>query len=396
MTFTKRLTAPYRFDSVGSFLRPKRLTEAREKFKNGVISKEELRRVEDEEIIKLIKKQEAVGLKAVTDGEFRRSSWHMDFFGYLIGTEFYYPDIQTHKAHYSEEVLAESETIQKKPVNKSTGSVHLIEKLSGKNHPFIDHFKFTQEYASDNVDVKLTIPSPAQFIRELVRDYNIESTRAVYPTDKELIEGVSNAYREFLEELYEAGCRLVQLDDTSWGTVMGPISDELSDEEKAREVERREWLKELFVSVNNATITERPEDVTVTTHVCRGNYQSAWFASGGYEAVADELFVQETIDGYFLEYDNDRAGGFEPLAKVKKDSTVVLGLVTSKVGKLEDRNEIIKRIQEASRYVDLDQICLSPQCGFSSTEEGNIITEEDQWKKIELIKSIAAEVWLEV
>ncbi|MBU5365902.1 5-methyltetrahydropteroyltriglutamate--homocysteine S-methyltransferase [Enterococcus devriesei] len=375
---TKRTTSPFRYDIVGSFLRPEKLKAARKDFEAGKLSQAELTAVEDEAIIALIEKQEAAGLKAVTDGEFRRSWWHLDFFWGLNGAA--YKDA-THGYHFdAEETRAETATL--------TG------KLDGKNHPFVEHFKFVKTHAKDGSEVRQTIPAPAQFYKELLRPENQPEVLAVYPEKADLISDIVKAYQETINELYDAGLHVLQLDDCTWGMLVANLPEGVVTDGQSEE-EVREVLKKELLDINNRVLAGLPEDLIVNTHVCRGNYHSTWSAAGGYDLVASPLFNQENVHAYYLEYDSDRAGGFAPLAKVSPDKLVVLGLVTSKTGELEERDAIITRINEAAEYIDLDRLALSPQCGFASTEEGNILTEEQQWNKIALIKSIAEEVWQE-
>jgi len=369
--------SPYRYDIVGSFLRPDSLKEARQKYVNEKISKAELKQIEDEAIIDLIQKQESVGLKAVTDGEFRRSWWHLDFFWGLQGIEKVYVD----QGYTFGNVETRAE------------SARVIGELRGKNHPFVEHFKFTRKHASEETEVKQAMPAPAQFIQEVRRPENLKSLKKVYPTLSELVDGAVRAYKEVIQELYDAGARTIQFDDCTWGVLVGEYPEEFTHAEKENEKQNREELKELFVTVNNRVINGLPEDLTINTHICRGNYQSAWSASGGYDNVAEPLFTQENVHTYYLEYDSNRAGTFEPLKYISNDKKVVLGLITSKSGVLKNKNDVIDRIKEASQYVPLNNLHLSPQCGFASTEEGNILTEEQQWNKIRFIKEIAQEVW---
>ncbi len=373
-----RTSSPFRYDVVGSFLRPEKLKKARQEFQAGQIEKAELKKVEDEAIIDLIKKEEEVGLKAVTDGEFRRSWWHLDFFWGLNGISFKEP-----KHGY----LFEGEETRK-------ATVTVTGKVAGVDHPFVEHFKFVRDHVSAGTPVKQTIPAPAQILGEVFRPENLSDLRQVYATDALFITDLVVAYKQVIADLYACGMRTLQLDDCTWGILVAPFPADFIDPNDPRsEAEIRADLKELYVSVNNAVIEGLPRDLTVNTHVCRGNYHSTWAFSGGYEAVADPLFTKEKVQAYYLEYDSDRSGGFEPLQFIQPEQLVVLGLVTSKDGQLEDRKQIISRIKEASRFVPLERLCLSPQCGFASTEEGNILTEDQQWEKIRLIRSIAEEVW---
>ena len=372
MSVTAVKTAPFKFDNVGSFLRPAKLKAAREDFKNGSISQDELTSVEDETIKELVQKQKNIGLKAITDGEFRRSWWHLDFFWGLNGVE--KSDVENGYNFVAVETRAET--------------ARLTGKISGENHPFIDHFKYVNQFADDDIIARQTIPAPAQFLRELTRPENKESTEAIYPDETELLADIAAAYRTFIQELHEAGCTNLQLDDCTWGMIV----DENFWKNRTDDL-TIESLSEQYVELNNSAIEGKPEGLTITTHVCRGNYRSTWASSGAYDKVSDELFGKENVAGYYLEFDTERAGGFESLAKVSGDKKVVLGLVSSKVPELEDKEEIISRIEEAAKYIDKDRLCLSPQCGFASTEEGNNLTEAEQWAKLQLVKDISEEVW---
>lgn len=375
-TFTKRKTSPYRYDVVGSYLRPQALKDAREAFEAGEIDKEVLTQVEDKEIIKLIKKQEEAGLKAVTDGEFRRSWWHLDFFWGLEGIDFHEPE---HGYFFHGE--------ETRP-----GTVIVTGKISGENHPFVEDYKFTRAHASEGVEVKQTLPAPAQLLVELLSPDNRPTVDQYYESLEALFTDITKAYKQVLADLYDAGARVIQFDDCTWGVLVAPLPAGFVSEDGKDERVVREELKKLYLALNNSVFEGLPEDLVVNTHVCRGNYHSTWAATGGYEDIADALFEKEKVDAYYLEYDSDRSGGFEPLASIK-DKRVVLGLITSKTGELENRQAVIKRIYEAAAYVPLDDLCLSTQCGFASTEEGNILTEKEQWEKIAFVQSIATEVW---
>ncbi len=374
--FTTRTTSPFRYDIVGSFLRPQELKEARAKFANGEITQADLTAVEDKSIINLIKQEEAAGLKAVTDGEFRRSYWHLDFFWGLQGVK--HVNLEHGYFFHDEETRNDSAQISGK--------------ISGENHPFVEHFKFTQSHTSDGVQVKQTIPAPAQFLEEFLRPENQANAKKFYPNQEDLDHDVATAYHQVIEDLYAAGCRTLQLDDCTWGISVNAFAN-LKKKDPHADVSQLEALQKRFLKVNNEAIANLPADLTINTHVCRGNYHSTWAAAGGYGPVADTLFAKENVTAFYLEYDSERAGGFEPLSKVPDDKYVVLGLITSKSGELEDKAAIIKRIHEAAQFHPLDKLCLSPQCGFASTEEGNVLTEEQQWKKIALVKEIATEVW---
>ena len=366
--------APFRLDHVGSFLRPERLKEARAKFNDGEITAEELERVENEEIIALIEKEKELGLKSVTDGEFRRAFWHLDFLENLDGVELVEVD------HFS---------IQFKDKDVKPKTLRIVGKVDfSENHPFVKHFKFLKEHAGDT-PVKLTIPSPSMLhLITQVREKNYVPIERYKDNEALFYDDVVVAYRKALQCFYDLGCRNIQLDDTSWGEFCALDKREAYE---ARGFDLEQIARD-YVDVLNRVIEWKPEDLVVNMHICRGNFRSTWFSSGGYEPVAKTLFGHCRVDGFFLEYDSDRAGDFTPLRYIK-DQKVVLGLITSKSGDLEDKGEVIARIKEASQYVPLEQLCLSPQCGFSSTEEGNILTIEAQWDKLKLIDEIVHEVW---
>ena len=366
--------APFRLDHVGSFLRPERLKEARAKFNAGEITAEELERVENEEIIALIEKEKELGLKSVTDGEFRRAFWHLDFLENLDGVELVEVD------HFS---------VQFKDKDVKPKTLRIVGKVDfSENHPFVKHFKFLKEHAGDT-PVKLTIPSPSMLhLITQVREKNYVSIERYKDNEALFYDDVVAAYRKVLQCFYDLGCRNIQLDDTSWGEFCALDKREAYE---ARGFDLEQIARD-YVDVLNRVIEWKPEDLVVNMHICRGNFRSTWFSSGGYEPVAKTLFGHCRVDGFFLEYDSDRAGDFTPLRYIKNQK-VVLGLITSKSGDLEDKGEVIARIKEASQYVPLEQLCLSPQCGFSSTEEGNILTIEAQWDKLKLIDEIVHEVW---
>ena len=370
--------APFRVDHVGSYLRPKELVEAREKFAKGELSKEELTKVEDKLIAELVEKQISAGLKGVTDGEFRRAYWHLDFFWGLNGIE----HVQGEKGYAFKGIETKPDTA------KVSG------KISGENHPFVEHFKYLRDITKDkDVVVKLTIPSPSQLYFELIRtEDHIKSYEQFYSNFDELKAAIVAAYKQVINDLYNEGLRVLQFDDCTWGALADDgFANRFRDERPLEEV-RRDYAARCL-ALNNEVIEGKPEDLVINTHVCRGNFASKWISQGGYQNVEDELLAGENVDAYYLEYDTDRAGDFKPLAKVGKDKKVVLGLITSKFADLEDKEEVIARVKEASQYIPLENIYLSTQCGFASTEEGNVITEEDQWKKIALISEIVDEVW---
>ena len=364
------------FQHVGSFLRPEALKEARQSFAAGNITAEELAGVENAAITELVNKEVEAGLDVVTDGEFRRSYWHLDNFWGFDGVE---------RFNYGEGYFFAHEETR-------DDSARLTGKLgfNADTHPFIQHFKFVKALADEaGVAAKITIPSPSQFYGELSRGVNVERIAEYYDSNEELFEDIKRVYHEEILALYNAGARTVQLDDCTWGLLVDP---KFKDVYAATGFDIND-LKRLYLDLNNDAIADLPDDLTINTHVCRGNYHSDWATSGGYDDVADELFGQENVTNYFLEYDSERAGGFAPLAKVSGDKQVVLGLITTKSGELEDKATIIARIHEATQYLPLDRLWLSTQCGFASTEEGNILTDAQQWAKLQLVKEILDEVW---
>lgn len=376
MTANSVTNAPFRCDIVGSFLRPDVLKQARADFNAGIIDAAQLKTVEDVAIRDLVAKQKAAGLKVVTDGEFRRSYWHLDFMWGLQGIE-----RRTSREGYmfhDEETTADTAVV--------TGSI------SGENHPFVEHFKFVQALAGDDHVARQTIPAPIQTFSEVTLDRcdgQQESLRGVYATDEELADAIAAAYRQVIADLYAAGCRNIQFDDCTWG-IYCDTDFVAKTGMQAVDIQK---VSELGVALNNAAIEGAPEDLVINTHVCRGNYHSTYAFEGGYDPVAPYLFAHENVDAFYLEFDTPRAGGFEPLAHVAEGKKVVLGLITSKQPGLEDKEAVKARIKEASKYVPLENLYLSPQCGFASCEIGNKLTEEDQWAKIALIQEIAAEVW---
>ena len=365
--------APFKFDIVGSFLRPDYLKEAREQLKKGDITEEQLRKVEDQAIQELIDKQKKAGLPVITDGEFRRSWWHLDFMWGLQGVE----KLEVTQGYTFHDEVTRGE------------SAGLCGKISGENHPFIEHFKYVKLFEDSSVLARQTIPAPAQFLAELERGDNLEKTRAWYPDEEALLQDIAAAYRQVIKDLYDAGCRNVQFDDCTWGM----FCDTKYWEARQKGETSIEDLAARYVRVNNLAIEGHPEDLTITTHVCRGNYHSTWASAGGYAPIAPYLFDQENVSAYYLEFDDERSGDFEPLKYVSSNKQVVLGLVTTKKPELEAKDAVVRRIREASQYVPLERLCLSPQCGFASTEEGNKLTEEEEWKKLRLIKEISEEVW---
>jgi 5-methyltetrahydropteroyltriglutamate--homocysteine methyltransferase len=364
-----RTKPPFRADHVGSLLRPAALKAARGKRERGEISADELKAIEDREIAAVIRKQEEIGLSSVTDGEFRRAFWNYDFLGELDGVE-----------AYLGERKIKFQGPQPKPM-----MLRVIGKLGGyRPHPMIDHFKFVAAHAK--ATPKMTIPSPSSLHFRYGRD---AVPAAIYPAMEDFYHDLGEGYRKVVRAFADAGCRYLQLDEVNFTYLCDPklrafVADRGEDPET---------LPHIYARVINAALSAAPADMVKAMHLCRGNFQSTFVASGGYEPVAEILFNEIAIDAYFMEYDSERAGGFEPLRFVPKGKMVVLGLVTSKRGTLESKDELKRRIDEAAKFVALDQLCLSPQCGFASTEEGNILAEDEQWAKLRRIVQVAGEVW---
>jgi methionine synthase II (cobalamin-independent) len=366
---TQRTKPPFRADHVGSLLRSAALKDARGKREKGEITAEQLKAIEDREIETLIKKQEAAGLKSITDGEYRRASWQTDFLVALDGVE-----------SYVGERKFKFQGAQPRPI-----LLRINKKLGGYvPHPMIEHFKFVQSHTK--ATPKMTIPSPSSLHFRYGRAAVPE---AIYPSMDDFYADLGTSYRKAVRAFADAGCRYLQLDEVNFTYLCDP--------ELRKHVTTRgddpEQLPHIYATMINTAISDIPADMTITMHLCRGNFQSTFVASGGYEPVAEILFNEIRVNGYFMEYDSERAGGFEPLRFVPKDKTVVLGLVTSKSGALESKDELKRRIDVAAKYVNVDQLCLSPQCGFASTEEGNILTEEQQWAKLRMIVELSEEVW---
>lgn len=368
------LKTPFRYDFVGSFLRPERLKESRRAFDNGDIGYDELKKIEDETITELVSKLKELGYHVITDGEFRRATWYLDFMWALDGVG--HKPTKTGLPFHGEDAIVDDTYL--------VGKL----KLSGE-HPFVDHFRFVKQFEDENTVAKQTIPSPAQFLAQFLFPFNLESTFAQYESEEAFIDDVVEVYNEFIRQLYDAGCRNLQLDDCTWGMFTNKSGSILFGTTKEGTVE----VQKKYKDVNNRVIDAAPDDLVVTTHVCRGNYHSTYISSGPYDAVADVLLGEENVSAFFLEFDDERSGGFEPLAKVPEDKKVVLGLVTTKRPELEDKAVLHARIKEASKYVPLERLYLSPQCGFASCEIGNKLTEEEQWAKLRLVKEVAEEVW---
>ena len=366
---TQRALPPFRADHVGSLLRTAPLKEARARRERGEIDVAALKAVEDREIEAVIRKQEDIGLKAVTDGEIRRAFWNYDFLGELDGVEAY---------------LGERK-ISFQGKNPKPMMLRVIGKLGTfSGHPMIEHFRFVKQHT--RVTPKMTIPSPSSLHFRYGRD---AVPAAIYPDLDEFYRDLGATYAQAVHAFADAGCRYLQLDEVNFAYLCDPKLRE----QVANRGDDPGKLPAIYAGMINAAISDIPADMTICMHLCRGNFQSTFVASGGYEPVAEILFNAINVHGYFMEYDSDRAGGFEPLRFVPKGKTVVLGLVTSKSGRLESRDELKRRIDDAVKFVPLDQLCLSPQCGFASTEEGNILAEDEQWAKLRMIVEIADEVW---
>ncbi len=366
MTRTK---PPFRADHVGSLLRPKALHEARAKRARGEITAEQMKEVEDREIARVIRKQEEVGLQAITDGEFRRSWWHLDFLWGLDGAE---KHVMGSGVAFAA-VTTRNEGVR---VNGRLG-------MAGP-HPMVEHFRFVAAHTS--CTPKITIPAPSAIYG---RPTPTPIDKSVYPTMDRFWDDLGNAYRKAVRGFADAGCRYLQLDEVFIAMLCDPkYRQQMKD--RGDDPER---LGPLYGDLINAAMSDIPDDMTITMHLCRGNYRSTFMGAGGYEAEAEVLFNRINVHGYFMEYDSERAGGFEPLRLLPKGKQVVLGLVTTKTGKLESKDELKRRIDEAAKYTDIEQLCISGQCGFASTEEGNTLTEDEQWAKLRLIVEVAEEVW---
>ena len=365
----RRELPPFRADHVGSLLRPAELKAARARFQAGEIAAADLKAAEDRAIEALVAKQAAIGLRSATDGEFRRSMWHFDFLERLDGCEPFTPE----------------QGIAFKGVSTKAKGVRVVGKIGFSGHPMLDHFRFLRKHVTAATP-KMTIPSPSVLHFRGGRKAISES---VYPRLDDFYEDLGRAYNRAVHAFAEAGCRYLQLDETNLAYLCDPgqrqgIRDRGEDPDR---------LPAVYAHMINAALADRPAGMRITMHLCRGNFRSSWIAQGGYEPVAEILFHTIGVDGYFMEYDSERAGSFEPLRFVPKSKAVVLGLVTSKTGDLESKDDIKRRIDAAARYLDLDQLCLSPQCGFASTEEGNLLAEDQQWAKLARIVEIADEVW---
>ena len=365
----QRATPPFRADHVGSLLRPPELKQARAQWISGAIAREQLTEAEDRSIRNAIEHQGAAGLKAATDGEFRRAMWHFDFLERLNGVESFVSD---HGIAF------------KGGIETQRKGLRVTGKISYAPHPMVDHFRFLR--GNTNAVPKMTIPSPSVLH---FRGGRKAVSTSVYPDMAEFYRDLGQAYSSAVADFASAGCRYLQLDETNLAYLCDPeqrqaLKDRGDDPDK---------LPQIYAEMINTAIDSRPADMVISMHLCRGTFRSSWIAEGGYEPIAELLFNQIGVNAYFMEYDTERAGGFEPLRFVPKGKTVVLGLVTSKSGDLESKESIKRRIDQAAEYLDPDQICLSPQCGFASTEEGNLLAEEAQWAKLRRIVEIADEVW---
>lgn len=368
------LHAPFRYDHVGSFLRPAELKRARADYEAGTISAGQLRAVEDQCIAELVAKQKAIGYHSITDGEFRRSAWHLDFMWGFDGVG--HKKTKTGLPFHGEAAMIDDTYL--------TGKI----RLTGE-HPFVDHYRFVKALEDADTVAKQTIPSPAQTFAQFWMPFGRSATKKYYSFADELAADIAGVYIEVLRQLFDAGCRDVQFDDCTWGMMADKTGHILYGTTREGLIAIQRAHKDL----NNRVIAGAPEGMLINTHVCRGNFHSTYANSGAYDPVADILLGEENVNAYYLEFDDERSGGFAPLAKVSGDKKVVLGLITSKSPKLEDKACVIARIHEAARYIPLDRLCLSPQCGFASCEIGNRLTEDEQWAKLALVKEIAEEVW---
>ena len=370
---SNNIKVPCRYDFVGSFLRPDYLQKARADFENGAITVQQLKEVEDKAILDLVAKQKKAGYHIITDGEFRRATWHLDFMWGFNGVG--HSKTQTGLPFHGEAAMIDD--------------TYLTGKVSVGDHPFVEHFKYVKALDDETTVAKQTIPAPAQFLEQMIMPFALENTKKNYNDTEELVQDIAKGYRKVIADLYAAGCRNIQFDDCSWGMIVDPNAKAIFGVDDAG----LEDIKRLLLRINNLAIEGKPEDLVITTHVCRGNFHSTYASSGAYDSVAETLFAGENVSAYYLEFDDERSGGFEPLKAVSGDKKVVLGLITSKKPELEDKQAVIDRIHEAAKYISLDRLCLSPQCGFASCEIGNKLTEEEQWAKLALVKEIAEEVW---
>ncbi len=365
---TQRTKPPFRTDHVGSLLRPAALREARERRAKGEITADALKVVEDRAIEDIIKKQEEVGLQAISDGEFRRSWWHLDFLWGLDGVE----------RHVMDTGIAFA------AVTTRNEGVRVTGKIGFTGHPMLEHFKFLKAHTGRTP--KMTIPAPSALYG---RPALTPIDKAIYPNLDTFFADLGQAYRKAVRAFADAGCRYIQLDEV----FIAMLCDPKYCQQMRDRGDDPDYLAGVYADLINEAMSDVPPDMTVTMHLCRGNYKSTFMGTGGYDAMQEVLFDRIKVHGYFMEYDSARAGGFEPLKRLQKGRLAVLGLVTTKTGELESKDTIKRRIEEASKFADLDQLCLSPQCGFASTEEGNTLAEEQQWAKLRMIVEVAKEVW---
>ena len=365
---SQRTKPPFRADHVGSLLRPPALKQARERRAKGEIGEAELKAIEDREIKDVIGKQEAAGLQSITDGEFRRSWWHLDFLWGLDGVE----------KHVMDAGIAFAAVTTRNEGVKVTG------KIGFSGHPMLEHFKFLKAHTTRTP--KMTIPAPSALYGRPLRT---PIDKSVYPTLDGFFADLGQAYKKAVRAFADAGCRYLQLDEV----FIAMLCDPHYREQMKDRGDDPEALGTIYGDLINMAISDIPADMTVTMHLCRGNYKSTFMGAGGYDAMQEVLFDRIKVHGYFMEYDSERAGGFEPLRRLQKGRMAVLGLVTTKTGTLETKEVLERRIAEAAKFAPLDQLCLSPQCGFASTEEGNILGEADQWAKLRLVGEVARDVW---
>ena len=364
-----RTKPPFRADHVGSLLRPPVLKDARAKWEEGAIDLAALKEIEDREVLRVIRKQEEIGLQSVTDGELRRKYWSRDFFQHMDNIEtFETLGVQRFAG-------ANQKTLAHRPLKRLT---------SFGNHPMLDHFRFLK--ANTKQTPKMTIPAPSAF---LAHRHKSVLSDDLYPNIEDFHRDLGEVYRQAVKAFADAGCRYLQFDEVYMIIIVDEKQRALF-KEYGNDVEK---LPSVYASMMNAAVAAAPPDMTISVHLCRGNFKSSFQGTGGYDLIADTLFNQTNVNAYFMEYDTERAGGFEPLRLLPKNKHVVLGVVTSKTGKLEAKDDIKRRIEEATKYVDIDQLCLSPQCGFASTHEGNILTEDEQWRKLEFVVELADEIW---
>lgn len=365
--------APFHFDLVGSLKRPTKLSQSRHAFEAGQLDRAKLKNLQTKEIARVAHEQAKLGFNAVTDGEFARSWWHLDFLWGLTGVD-RYDYSKSYKFHGSK---------------TRTDNVHLTGRIAyNPNHPFFEDFKALQANTPEGILAKQTIPSPTMLFRDNRSDLALD----FYESWEEYLTDLAQAYHQTILRFYELGCRYLQLDDTTWAFLISKFIDTKHDFQEQAKYRK---IAEDAVKVINATLADLPDDLTITTHVCRGNFKSTYLYTGGYEYIASYL-GQLNYDGFFLEYDNERSGSFEPLTEIwhnRPNVTIVLGLVTSKFPDLEDPEQLKQRVVAASEYVPLENLALSTQCGFASTEEGNAVTEEEQWKKLALVVQTAQEIW---